>query len=80
MQTVTAQQRDCYHREGYLNLRGVLPPDLLSLTKYVLSRWVDDTIEQWLGEGRIADTRKDLDFQHRLVVSPLPRRSQSHGD
>jgi ectoine hydroxylase-related dioxygenase (phytanoyl-CoA dioxygenase family) len=67
VQTITAQQRDCYLREGYLHLRGVVPPDLLSLTEYVLSRWVDDTIEQWLGEGRIADTRKDLDFQHRLV-------------
>ena len=37
--TVTTEQLDFYHREGYLHLRGVLPPDLVSLTEYVLSRW-----------------------------------------
>ena len=65
--TVSTEQLDFYHREGYLHLRGVLAPDLLSLTEYVLSRWVDETVAQWLGEGRIADRQQDLDFQHRLV-------------
>ena len=65
--TVTTEQLDFYHREGYLHLRGVLPPDFLSLTEYILSRWVDETVAQWLGEGRIADRHQDLDFGHRLV-------------
>ena len=65
--TVSTEQLDFYHREGYLHLRGVLAPDFLSLTEYVLSRWVDETVAQWLGEGRIADRQQDLDFQHRLV-------------
>jgi len=45
----------------------VLPPDLLKLTQSVLGRWAGDTIAQWLEEGLIADPRRDLDFQHRLV-------------
>ena len=65
--TVSTEQLDFYHREGYLHLRGVLAPDFLSLTEYVLSRWVDETVAQWLGEGRIADRQQDLDFGHRLV-------------
>ena len=65
--TVTTEQLDFYHRESYLHLRGVLPSDLLSLTEYVLSRWVDETVAQWLGEGRIVDRRQDLDFGRRLV-------------
>ena len=30
--TVSTEQLDFYHREGYLHLRGVLAPDFLSLT------------------------------------------------
>jgi len=45
----------------------VLPPDLLNLTEHVLGRWADETIAQWLEEGLIADPRRDLDLQHRLV-------------
>ena len=67
MLTVSAPQREFYRREGYLHLRGVLPPDLLDLTELVLGRWADETIAQWLEEGLIADRRRDLDFQHRLV-------------
>ena len=67
MLTVTAPQREFYRREGYLHLRAVLPPDLLNLTEHVLGRWADETIAQWLEEGRIADPRRDLDFQHRLA-------------
>ena len=67
MLTVGAPQRQFYRREGYLHLRGVLPPDLLDLTKLVLGRWADETIAQWLEHGLIADPRRDLDFQHRLV-------------
>ena len=65
--TVTAQQRDSYHREGYLHLPGVLPSDLLTLTERVLGRWADETIAQWLEQGLIADPRRDLGFRHRLV-------------
>ena len=65
--TVTAEQLDFYRREGYLHRRWVVPPDLLCLTECVLGRWVDDTIAQWLGNGRITDSREDLDLQHRLV-------------
>ena len=67
MLTVGAPQRQFYRREGYLHLRGVLPPDLLDLTKLVLGRWADETIAQWLEHGLIADPRRDLDFRHRLV-------------
>ena len=67
MLTVGAPQRQFYRREGYLHLRGVLPPDLLNLTELVLGRWADETIAQWLEHGLIADPRRDLDFRHRLV-------------
>ena len=45
----------------------MLPPDLLKLTRSVLGRWAEETIAQWLEAGLIADPRRDLDFQHRLV-------------
>lgn len=67
MLTVTAPQLESYRREGFLHLRGVLPPGLINLTECVLGRWADETIAQWLEEGRIADPRRDLDFRHRLV-------------
>ena len=67
MLTVSAPQLEFYRREGYLHLRGAVPPDLLDLTECVLGRWADETISQWLEEGRIADPRRDLDFRRRLV-------------
>ena len=45
----------------------MLPSDLLNLTQHVLGRWAEETIAQWLADGLIADPRRDLDFQHRLV-------------
>ena len=67
MRTVTDKQLECYHREGYLHLRQVLPQDLLKLTEHVLGRWADETVRQWLDAGRIEDPRKEIDFHHRLV-------------
>lgn len=63
---LTAEQRTFYTEEGYLCLRGALPPDLLALTKHVLQKWVDETAREWLAAGLIGDLGEQLDFSERL--------------
>ncbi len=64
---LTPEQLAFYHDRGYLHAPGVIPPDLLSLMRTVLSRWANQTIDGWLEDGLIDDPQTDLDFQHRLA-------------
>ena len=66
--TVSAAQLDFYRREGFLHLRGVVaarPPQPYrgASSAAGLTRRSRSGLE----EGRIADPRRDLDFQHRLL-------------
>ncbi len=64
---LSSEQISFYNTEGYLHIRHILPPDLLRLSRYVLSRWVDHTIDRWQTEGLISDPRTNIDFQHRFL-------------
>ncbi len=67
MKNLSSDQIAFYNVEGYLHIRQILPPAFLQLSRYVLSRWVDQTIDRWETEGLITDPKTDIDFQHRLL-------------
>jgi len=64
---LSSNQRQFYQTEGYLHLRGVIPPKVLSLSQQMLARWVDQVIAGWLDQGLVNDLAADVDFQHRLA-------------
>lgn len=65
-QRLTPEQRAFYVEEGYLCLRGALPPDLLALSTHVLQKWMDETAQEWLAKGLIRDLGEHLSFAERL--------------
>jgi hypothetical protein len=64
---ITDEQLASYEDEGYLHLRGVVPQDALALTRRILERWEQETIQRWVDEGGLDDGMADVDFEHRLV-------------
>ncbi len=65
---VSPEQRDFYHRHGYVCLRQVLPDAVIELGKSIAGQWAEKTIGGWLREGLITDGRRDLDLSHRLAT------------
>lgn len=68
MKVVTEDQLRFYRDHGYVHLRGVLPAELIELSKRVLARWVDSKVDQWIEEGRLEERGEDLPFGRRLMV------------
>ena len=56
-----------YKKDGFIHLQGIIPMEVIDLERTILNRWVDDTIQQWVDEGLLADSMPDLDFQVRLL-------------
>lgn len=65
---LTSEERSFYEDQGYAHLPGRIPADALQLARDVLERWVDETIAGWQAQRLINDSRRDLDFERRLVV------------
>ncbi|UVI28897.1 phytanoyl-CoA dioxygenase family protein [Paenibacillus spongiae] len=57
-----------YRSHHYLHAKQVIPQHLLDLGRSIISRWVDELINEWAEKGLIDDKLPDLDFQHRLVT------------
>ncbi len=64
---LTAEELDFYREQGYVHAHGAVAPEALQLARTVLERWVEEIIQSWQVSGLLADTRPDLDFEHRLV-------------
>lgn len=64
--TVTDQDLKHYHDQGYVLLRGVLPPELLETVQRIFEQWVDRQVKGWVDRGLITDTKDDLSFDRRF--------------
>jgi hypothetical protein len=64
---LSAEQLTQYEADGYLHLRGVVPPHALDLAQTILKRWEEETVQRWVDDGLLDDPMDDLDFEHRLV-------------
>jgi phytanoyl-CoA hydroxylase len=58
-----------YEQQGFLHLRGAVPPDALALAHTVLENWANQTIQSWVDSGLLSSGMLDVDFDHRLVVA-----------
>lgn len=65
--TLSEKQITRYKEDGFIHLRGVVPGDVIDLSRTILKRWVDETIQQWVDEGLLTDPFHDLDFHVRLL-------------
>jgi hypothetical protein len=64
---LTPDQRDHFHRRGWLVLRDLLPPPLLDDTRAAFAAVVDHHLDSLQRDGLIADTRPDLPFATRFA-------------
>ncbi len=65
---VTVPDLEHYRQQGYVLLRGVLPPSLLESVQNLFAQWVDVRAEEWKAAGLIEDLRADLPFDKRFNV------------
>ncbi|MEO0586866.1 MAG: phytanoyl-CoA dioxygenase family protein, partial [Planctomycetota bacterium] len=66
--SVNASDLDHYRTQGYVLLRGVLPPDLLEASQSLCQQWVDDHAKRWRDDGLITDLQEDLPFDRRFYA------------
>ncbi len=64
---LSEKQINQYEKDGFILLRGVLTGDVIDLSRTILKRWVDETIQQWVDEGLLTDPFHELDFHVRLL-------------
>jgi ectoine hydroxylase-related dioxygenase (phytanoyl-CoA dioxygenase family) len=65
---LSAEQLADYDRDGYLVLRGVLPPTVLDQLRAVFTATVDRLAAQWKAEGLIEDAHQELPFETRFAA------------
>jgi hypothetical protein len=64
---LTAEQIQSFEDQGFLLLRGVLPPSALEPIKGVFEKTVDEQANQWFAEGKIHDKCENLSFETRYA-------------
>ncbi|MEM6552486.1 MAG: phytanoyl-CoA dioxygenase family protein [Planctomycetota bacterium] len=68
LSTVSPSDLEHYKAQGYVLLRGVLPPDLLQTAQSLCEQWVNQQAESWRDKGLIADLKHDLPFDRRFYT------------
>ena len=68
-QTNTLSQSDVefYEREGYLLLKGILPPEVLSASRLILDAWVRQTTALWKVQGLLTHDFQPEPFETGLL-------------
>jgi phytanoyl-CoA hydroxylase len=63
---ITPEQWAKYQTEGYLHIEGIVSEDILTRVEQPLRRWVDATLLEWKGNGKLVDLYENLPFDQRL--------------
>jgi phytanoyl-CoA hydroxylase len=66
---LTEEQIASYRDQRYLLVKGVIPDEILRLSRKILERWVDDLIVQWYEAGLLQTTCAEVEFEKRLVIA-----------
>ena len=66
---LTEEQIASYRDQRYLLVKGVIPDEILRLSRKILERWVDDLIVQWYEAGLLHTTCAEVEFEKRLVIA-----------